>query len=444
MASAPSKPRAILGRLDAAGRLIAADAELDELQCQAGSGLGQLLALPQVAAVAELARKLGTTVSRPAVAASAESDIDVWVNATPEGDEIALSLEGWTARPPRRPRLAALLGGGDEASEPQSEDSWAADEELRLISVSPHLAETVGISATDVVGAPLTRLFRLEEDADGNRPLIEALASRRGFEGQRARARGNEATALLLSADIVSRPDGSFAGFKGTATLGGDPQPEEARSGLRFDGPLDDLLRSPLDRIIDTAEHLVTRADGPLRDEYANYGNDIASAARHLMSVLKGMGEDAAHDHAAVDLAALAAEAVVLLDTTAEEAGLEIEFDIREPLRVVGEERAIIQILVNLIANAIRHSPDGGKIRLSFSRTEFTASVCVIDEGPGIAAADRQRIFERFERAEGSPAGTGLGLAISRRLARAMNGDVTLDSNPGEGARFTLTLPAAA
>ena len=67
----------------------------------------------------------------------------------------------------------------------------------------------------------------------------------------------------------------------------------------------------------------------------------------------------------------------------------------------------------------------------------------VADQGPGIAAADQQRIFERFERAQSKGEGTGLGLAISRRLARSMGGDVTLDSAPGEGARFTLILPEA-
>jgi signal transduction histidine kinase len=80
---------------------------------------------------------------------------------------------------------------------------------------------------------------------------------------------------------------------------------------------------------------------------------------------------------------------------------------------------------------------------LSFGRTDGTASVTVIDEGPGIATADQQRIFERFERAHSREGGTGLGLAISRRLARSMGGDVTLDSALGEGARFTLTLPRA-
>ena len=102
-----------------------------------------------------------------------------------------------------------------------------------------------------------------------------------------------------------------------------------------------------------------------------------------------------------------------------------------------------MQILVNLIVNSVRYSPEGGTVRLSFARTPATASVAVSDQGPGIAAGDEQRIFERFERAHTKEEGTGLGLAISRRLARSMGGDVTLDSAPGEGARFILTLPTA-
>jgi len=108
-----------------------------------------------------------------------------------------------------------------------------------------------------------------------------------------------------------------------------------------------------------------------------------------------------------------------------------------------GEDRAVIQILVNLMGNAVRHSPEGGTVQLAFEKTAGTASVTVSDEGPGIDPADQQRIFERFERADEKTGGTGLGLAISRRLARSMGGDVSLESAPGEGARFTLTLPAA-
>jgi len=103
----------------------------------------------------------------------------------------------------------------------------------------------------------------------------------------------------------------------------------------------------------------------------------------------------------------------------------------------------VIQILVNLIGNAVRHSPPGGTVTLRFDRTTDLASVTVSDEGPGIAPADQQRIFERFERAGPDDGGTGLGLAISRRLARSMGGDIHLESAPDLGARFMLILSSA-
>jgi signal transduction histidine kinase len=432
----------VVGRLDKAGRLVAADPELETLQRQAGSGLGQELALPQVAAVARLARKLRIPVSRPAVAASIDHDIDLWVRATPEGDEVVLSLEGWTERAPAGPRLAALLGT-TESDSPAPHSEWAADEELRVISLSPELAEHLGVDLAEIAGQPLTRALRLEENDSGEMPLISALAARRDFSGQRALSRTDENRVLVLNGEVVTATDGSFAGFRGTAELRSTaPAPAEASSIAAFDHALDEVLRSPLDRIIESAERIVERADGPLRSDYASYGNDIAAAARHLLSVVRSMSEDPAHGQRAVDLAALTAEAVVMLESTADEREITIEPQTVGPLPASGQERAVIQILVNLIGNAVRHSPSGGTVRLAFARTPGTASVTVSDEGPGIDPADQQRIFERFERADSDAAGTGLGLAISRRLARSMGGDVTLDSAPGTGARFTLTLPS--
>lgn len=443
MASVPSEPRPVLGRLDRSGCLISADRELEALQREAGSALGQPLALPQIAAVAQLARKLRTPVSRPALAASTDHDIELWVQATPEGDEIALSLEGWTLRAPAGPRLAAILGGGAEAETGGARNEWAADEELRVISLSADLAELLGVSPDDVAGQPLTRLVRLEEDEAGEMPLISALAARRGFTGQHARSRADEQRSVVLSGEVVTGADGSFAGFRGAVQSDGAAAPAPQTRSNAFDHALDEVLRSPLDHIIESAERIVDRSEGPLRSEYASYGNDIAAAARHLLSVLTSMSDSPVEAHRSIDLAAVAAEAVVLVDATADERGVVIEIESRDALPAQGEERAITQILVNLLSNAIRHSPPQGRVRLTFAQTPGTASASVTDEGPGIAAADQQRIFERFERAQSSEGGTGLGLAIARRLARSMGGDVTLDSAPGQSARFTLTLPAA-
>jgi signal transduction histidine kinase len=443
MASVPSEPRPVFGRVDKAGRLISADPELEALQREAGSSLGHALAIPQIAAIADLARKLGIPVSRPAIAASLEHDIELWVRATPEVDEVALSLEGWTDRPPAPPRLATLLGRGGDADASPSRHEWAADEELRLISISAELAEQLGMDLTEAAGQPLTRLFRLEEDEAGEMPLISALAARRGFSGQRARSRGEDGRGVTLSGEVVTAADGSFAGFRGTAESDSAGLSAEPGRTSAFDHALDEALRSPLDRIIESAERIVERADGPLRSDYASYGTDIAAAARHLLSVIQSMSEDPTRGQRTIDLARLAGEAMVMIDANAEERSIQLEIEQRDELRASGEERAVIQILVNLIGNAVRHSPEGGTVGLAFAATPGTASVTVSDQGPGIEPGDQQRIFERFERADSKGAGTGLGLAISRRLARSMGGDVTLDSAPGDGARFTLTLPAA-
>jgi len=439
----PSEPRPVLGRLDRVGRLISADPELEALQREAGSTLGEPLALPQIAAIAELARKLRTAVSRPALAASTDHDIELWVHARPEGDEIALSLEGWTVRAHAGPRLAAILGGGTDAETGGARNEWATDEELRIISLSSDLADLLGVDAGDVAGQPLTRILRFDEDDAGEMPLISALAARRGFTGQHARSRTDDGRPVILSGEVVTAADGSFAGFRGSVQSDGSASSASTPDTNAFDLALDEVLRSPLDRIIESAERIVERSEGPLRSDYASYGSDIAAAARHLLSVLSAMGDETARAQSAIDLVALAAEAVVMLDSSAEERNVKIETEGGDSLPARGEERAVIQILVNLIGNAIRHSPDSGRIRLIFSRTAANASITVSDEGPGVPAADQQRIFERFERAHEKESGTGLGLAISRRLARSMGGDVTLDSEPGEGGRFTLTLPAA-
>jgi signal transduction histidine kinase len=445
MASAPSDPRPVLGRVDRAGRLVAADPELATLQMEAGSSIGATLALPQVAAVARLARKLGIPVSRPAIAAGANHDVDLWVRAVPEGEEVSLTLDGWSARPAVPARLAALLGGDSGTQAVAENGEWAADADLKLTSVSSHLAEKLGAEPADLVGQPLTRIFRLEENEAGEMPLVAALAARHGFTGQPASARGGDpAVTLTLSGDVIFASDGGFAGFSGKAASAGNGPAQHAQPPLAaIDQALNEALRSPLDRIIDCAERIADRSDGPLRSDYAVYATDISAAARHLLSVIHSMSEDPGQGHRTIDLAMLAGEAVVLSEPAAEARGIRIAIEGDQSLPANGEERAVIQILVNLIGNAVRHSPSGGTVTLRFGRTAELASVTVSDQGPGIAPADQQRIFERFERANADEGGTGLGLAISRRLARSMGGDISLESATDSGARFTLILPSA-
>jgi PAS domain S-box-containing protein len=111
-------------------------------------------------------------------------------------------------------------------------------------------------------------------------------------------------------------------------------------------------------------------------------------------------------------------------------------------VRARGVQLSVEQILTNLLSNALKYST--GAVDVTMSATFERITVSVTDEGPGIAAADQERIFGKFERLDhhAMQAGTGLGLYIARRLAASMDGTLTVSSEPGEPTTFTLSLPA--
>ena len=446
---ADSKP--ITGRVDRDGRLVAADPALLRLQESAGSGLGRPLAIPQLAALARSALRLVVPLSRAVLAADERHDLDLWVRAEPDADGVTLRVERWHERSPAPPRLALVSSSG-EPEEPDSSKApepepfvWTTDSELRFTRISPALADLLGSNEEDAIGQPLTRLLRLVEDDDGRMPLLVALAAREEMVEQKAQARSAADVELRLAAQPVLDPDGRFTGFTGRALVsGGVASAARADDYLLIDPALDQALRSPVDRIIDAADRIVERGDGPLRSDYASYAGDIAAAGRHLLSVIRSMTEEATISASNVDLAELVEEAVGLVEPAAEarRVGIAVEPPAHR-LLAKGDARGVVQVLVNIIGNAVRHSSEGGAVSLSFKEDGPTLTISVTDQGPGIAPADQARIFERYQRVGSDPDGAGLGLAISRRLARSMGGDILLDSTPGQGARFTLVLPAA-
>jgi signal transduction histidine kinase len=145
---------------------------------------------------------------------------------------------------------------------------------------------------------------------------------------------------------------------------------------------------------------------------------------------------------ALVDLADLAADAAERHAGAAARAGVRIEvWRSGRPARVAADPDLIRRALDNLIANAIRHSPPGGRVRVAASRRGGTAHVRVRDEGEGVHADDRERIFLAGERGRAPRGdGLGLGLSIAREIAEAHGGRLALDPL-GPGATFRLSLP---
>ncbi|MER3409380.1 MAG: hypothetical protein C4306_04575 [Thermoleophilia bacterium] len=120
--------------------------------------------------------------------------------------------------------------------------------------------------------------------------------------------------------------------------------------------------------------------------------------------------------------------------------GIDYRCQIRARPVITTDGDRVFQIISNLLANAFRWTPDGGRVALELGADDGTVSVAVEDTGPGIPPEERERIFRPFWSKDGG--GTGLGLAIARELAAALGGRIELESVPGRGSRFQLVLPA--
>ncbi|MGI4731543.1 MAG: sensor histidine kinase [Janthinobacterium lividum] len=439
----------VRGTIDRDGRLASADEALLGLNARAGGAVGQPLAIGPVATIARLAGRLGVLIARGVTVADGEADLDLWIRAQPIRDGVALTIGDWRERQPWRRVLRAptglIVGAATGA-----DGRFDTDAAMRLVAVSPDAGERFGFDPASLLGRPFTHLFRLAEDADGDLPVLTALAQRQGFAGQRATVRGSD-RAVLLAATARLDPAGGFAGFAGTIVA--DPAgPDAAALTQAFSSRLDTVLRGPLGRIVANADSIHAQADGPLRADYVDYAADIASAGRHLIGLIDDLADlqaierpDFAIVTEVIDLADVARRAAGLLGVRAADGGVRIDRPAaEEALPAIGEFRRALQVLVNLVSNAVRYSSDGGTVWVRMEREGARAIVVVADQGKGIAAEDQARIFEKFERVDRSePGGSGIGLYIARRLARAMGGDLTVDSAPGQGARFVFTLPAA-
>jgi two-component system, OmpR family, sensor kinase len=142
-----------------------------------------------------------------------------------------------------------------------------------------------------------------------------------------------------------------------------------------------------------------------------------------------------------VDIVALVNEAAAVLSTPDHL----VEVKPAEDVRCNADPQRLRQCLDNLIANAIHHSPDNASVTVLVSRRRTDkgsgARIDVIDQGPGIPLELRPRLFERYVKGKDEKAGLGLGLFLARRIAKLHDGDLVLESPPGKGAHFTLTLP---
>lgn len=204
-------------------------------------------------------------------------------------------------------------------------------------------------------------------------------------------------------------------------------------------------LKTPLTAIRGYAEGLAEGAFGP--DEAARTilteSRRLERLVRDLLDLARMNRHEFAVRREPVDLAEVAREAVGRHEAAAREFGVSLSADVQEAWVEADHDR-VLQIASNLVENALRETPREGTVTVSAGRGQLAVS----DTGPGLELDDLPHVFDRFflydKYGRERPVGSGLGLAIVKQLAEAMAGAVTVVSVPGQGATFTLTLPARA
>jgi signal transduction histidine kinase len=225
------------------------------------------------------------------------------------------------------------------------------------------------------------------------------------------------------------------------------------RTKAEFLAVMSHELRTPLNSIGGYVDMLEMELRGPLNDAQKSDLARIKRSQLHLLGIINDIlnftrleATEVKFDIIDVPVRALVTDLDDVVSSLAHAKSLEYECDSLEAnVYARTDPDKLRQILINLLSNAVKFTPEGGRIRVSWTVNQRSVSIHVQDSGPGIPRDKHEAVFEPFVQLERgltrTTEGTGLGLAISRGLARGMGGDVLLESEVGAGSVFTVMIP---
>jgi signal transduction histidine kinase len=207
-------------------------------------------------------------------------------------------------------------------------------------------------------------------------------------------------------------------------------------------------LRNPLTAILLGAAVLRETA-GALAVSLGDYVDAIERPARLMSRLISDLLDMSRIESGRVSIAllrypasALVGEVIALFASVAEEKVQRLLAEVVEECDVTCDRDRAVQILSNLVGNALKFTPEGGTVTIRLERAKVEAIFTVVDDGPGIPAEQLPHLFQRFWQAEpGQAGGLGLGLYIAKGLAEAHSGRLWVESEPGSGSSFSFTLP---
>jgi signal transduction histidine kinase/CheY-like chemotaxis protein len=211
-------------------------------------------------------------------------------------------------------------------------------------------------------------------------------------------------------------------------------------------------LRTPLNAVIGFSEVLLDQMFGPVNERQRDYLRDIWTSGRHLLELLNEILDlskvEAGHmvlEYSTFEVAGCLDYGLSLMRERAGQHGIELALEVAPDVGdIEADELRLKQVVVNLLTNAVKFTPDGGHVVVRAQRSGDDLLVTVTDDGIGVPPEDRERIFASFQQGgRGAPKeeGTGLGLTLSRRIVELLGGRIWLESDVGSGSTFGFTVP---
>ncbi|MFC3075870.1 PAS domain-containing sensor histidine kinase [Shinella pollutisoli] len=342
------------------------------------------------------------------------------------GTERAAVLRA-AARPVIERRVANADGGGTS----QTTEVQLADE--RWLQINERRTRDGGLVS---VGTDITMMKRHQVRLrDSERRLMATIGD---LSASRAKLERQKAELSVANANYQAEKERAEAAN---------------RAKSEFLANMSHELRTPLNAILGFSEILQNQMFGPLgSDKYREYSRDIHESGKHLLNVISDILDmskiEAGHmriNCEAVDLAPLIEETLRLTMLQAEKKNIRVRQDCPEALPTVADRRAMKQILLNLISNAMKFTNQDGEVRVRARKVEGAVTLTIADTGIGIPKAALEKIGQPFEQVQSqyakSKGGSGLGLAISRSLAHLHGGAMRIHSVEGKGTIISVRIP---
>ena len=344
------------------------------------------------------------------------------------------------------------------------------DPQGRVASWNEGAQRINGYTAEEIVGRHFSTFYPAADVAAGKTKLELDVAAREGKyeeEGWRVRKDGTSFWASVL----ITALRGSSGELIGYAKVTRDLTERRAaqeraiadarriaeietasRTKSEFLAAMSHELRTPINATLGYVDLMEMELAGPITEQQSDYLQRIRGTQQHLLRIISDLlnysrieAGQIDYDISVVTVRDVVETVIPMVEPLAINKGIEIGHSCPAGLTARTDRGRVEQIVLNLLSNAVKFTPSGGKVTVTCKAGNGTTTISVSDTGPGIPKEHHASVFEPFVQLGRSLTsgheGAGLGLAISRDLARALGGDLTLESARGRGAHFTLILP---